>query len=757
MLPKKTAFLSMIFLLICMFLPGCDRVGMPEEAIQKPKCQFGSFSHVKQTVSISVEDAEKLQLGLFAITDQSVYYVLCHSDDSEETIEDGAAEKNPIERYVLCASDKEGNSNKAILETDDKPIRFIQACEAGNGEEILSVLLYDRTHYYIYECNEQGEIRAEICVNDTGEEISLIEGISRLNEDGYLLYGLSGLFLIDRNGNCIREKKLQNQVIMSAIALNENVYLSYCDELEKKYYFSQLDVATLELKNEFLIEGNGKPLIAGEEGEILAMAPGRIVSINPEQKSCIDLFDLEGFVGTEADMIQTFSKKNGEYQLLRWGRGGYDGIPKLLSFVKKDAISMEFGEENEENVDEYGRRIVTIYDPYGILYYEIDRSVIDEYNRTSDDYKIEVINEPNDPSLLVAAKKTPDILYMENYSIFETYKEEGYLENLTPYIEKSERLKLDDLQDFVFQCFGYDGGLYGITKECAVNILAGKATQVGTEAEWTVDEFLTFLEADPKIYGYYQLDQMQMLLLCVSGNMEKYVNFDEGKAYFLQEPFRMLLSRIKEMRFEPKEFPKDGTGEDIGESLLILMGVEGVKWIGEARFETGDQITLKSLPNDEGKFISSICPMSNFAILANGSCKEGAYDFLEYFLLREEGLPEYKNAEPASGNGMLYSVKRMYGHEMELVKGHHEMEMHVLSGPGGRELNVFVQKYEITQDDIDQMSGLIEKGMVETRLHMEIKSIIYQEVQAYFLGQKGLDDTCDVIQRRVQLMLNENK
>ena len=68
---------------------------------------------------------------------------------------------------------------------------------------------------------------------------------------------------------------------------------------------------------------------------------------------------------------------------------------------------------------------------------------------------------------------------------------------------------------------------------------------------------------------------------------------------------------------------------------------------------------------------------------------------------------------------------------------------------------VSIQVYNCEPEDVETIRTLIE--MVSDKFHYntEIQKIIEEEVGAYMQNQKELDEVCAIIQRRVQLYLNE--
>jgi hypothetical protein len=61
-----------------------------------------------------------------------------------------------------------------------------------------------------------------------------------------------------------------------------------------------------------------------------------------------------------------------------------------------------------------------------------------------------------------------------------------------------------------------------------------------------------------------------------------------------------------------------------------------------------------------------------------------------------------------------------------------------------------------TQEEVDQTLALMEVARPVTSGTDEVYSIISEEAEAYFKGQKTVDEVADIIQSRVKIYVSEN-
>lgn len=68
-----------------------------------------------------------------------------------------------------------------------------------------------------------------------------------------------------------------------------------------------------------------------------------------------------------------------------------------------------------------------------------------------------------------------------------------------------------------------------------------------------------------------------------------------------------------------------------------------------------------------------------------------------------------------------------------------------------------VDVYAATQEQVDRVREMIETAQPDIGMDEQIYSIIKDEAQAYFDGQKSVEDVAALVQNRVQTYLNETK
>ena len=375
--------------------------------------------------------------------------------------------------------------------------------------------------------------------------------------------------------------------------------------------------------------------------------------------------------------------------------------------------------------------------------------VIADFNKQSKEYKVvlEGIAMTDDigkdaffasANTRLAAKESADLFYIFDYRDIERYQSKGYLEDLAPYLEKSELIKEEDYIEGVLECFEVSGGLYGMSVSFSIDTLAGKATQLGNKAGWTVEEFLDWLKNNPKVKSESGLTKTAVLEYCLKGNLEAYVDWEEGRAFCEEEIFEDLLATISVLDTDDHSH-YDNWSEILGQEEPILEQLYIGNCVGYNLYKEisyGDKMVYVGYPGS-GNMPKYYLDTGCLSILSRSSCKEGAFAFVEFYM-------NYKRS-----SGTYYTKKADYEASMaEALEG----EITIFSHAGEEETVP-----TLTEEGKEKQEQLLKHAVADTLEAQTVRGIILEEAQAYFQGDKELSETCRIIQSRVQLYMDERR
>ncbi len=404
------------------------------------------------------------------------------------------------------------------------------------------------------------------------------------------------------------------------------------------------------------------------------------------------------------------------------------------------------------------------------------RSAVVEYNRQSGRYHCIIEQYGNgsgtggtgadvrlDAALL--SSSPPDILDLRPVDIYK-YAEKGVLEDLSPYMEGSGTVRREDFLDGLLEGYTINGSLVCVPTRFVLSTIVGRDSQTGLLEGWGIEDVYTLMESHPEMTelvssGSRRLDgpkggraegkgrDYMLKEFLPAYYLERFVDWEAGECSFDSGEFRELLLWLE--GHVEKERPRTAIGVTIWESdyvpeYALLMEAGGVEFDDLLRIEIqiGGKVRFLGFPTADGRGTAACRVMDKLGMVSNSLHKEGAWDFLEYYISRGAEYSYYlptrisslrdvaeKAAAPRPGTSSFYS-------SMSIGDDTHEV-------------------YEFPQYLADALMEQIEGTDFRPRSAAEeqIIEIVAEEADIYYNGDKSLEDVTAVIQNRVELLLKE--
>lgn len=164
----------------------------------------------------------------------------------------------------------------------------------------------------------------------------------------------------------------------------------------------------------------------------------------------------------------------------------------------------------------------------------------------------------------------------------------------------------------------------------------------------------------------------------------------------------------------------------------------------------GEELLFLGYPSPDGSLMGEVRPEASLGILANSSNKEGAWEFLKYYLLNYNvpyGIPadEY-SFEKEWNEAKTPKYEEDENGELEEVL----VSQFFYQGD-------MVPLYVMLEENAEHIHEVIESALPVSKDAQTIQNIIFEESSAYFYEQKTLEETVDIIQNRCQLYLDESR
>lgn len=418
------------------------------------------------------------------------------------------------------------------------------------------------------------------------------------------------------------------------------------------------------------------------------------------------------------------------------------------------------------------KQLISVYCMW--LNYDLKRAIT-SFNKESDKYQIEVTSYEDQNSNVsydemikrlnndLVAGKIPDILLVDSNIPFESYVSKGLIADLNGFFEKDETIKREDYLENVLEAFSMDGKLYRIAPSFNIQTLAAKKSIVGDKTSWTVDEFLEVAKNNPdaKMFGD-EMTNSNFLNQMIMMNIGSYINYETGECHFDSDSFKKLLEYAKD-NF-PTEINYDELYSDDNywqeremayrEGKAILRS-EYIYNLRTLKYDEvgymGEETTFIGVPSDNGCG-STIYPNTTLAVMAKAKNPDGAWEFIKTLLSDE--------AQSSNMNSGLPLKLSAYDKLKEKAKEKPYWE----NEKGEKEYyddNVWVGEQQFvcepnTDEDNEKIMNFIKSVTNVRSYDSDLFKIIDEETQAYFSGQKSVDEITDLIQNRVSTYVNEN-
>lgn len=370
----------------------------------------------------------------------------------------------------------------------------------------------------------------------------------------------------------------------------------------------------------------------------------------------------------------------------------------------------------------------------------------------------------------LASSNPPDLLSLSGRNLVKDM-EKGMLEDLSPRLENSSILDRDDFLENALDGYTIGKSLVGIPVSFRVTAVGGRTSQVGELNSWTMEDVYALTERYPEHTillsdARYVMDSgmgrnlatREHLLknFCAACYLEEYVDWETGTCDFDSERFRRLL----EWTGEHAEDPVGQAGSRgrifyiqgyLSEEALLMEKNIDFGTAAEWELQCGEEITLTGFPTADGSGTADIQVEPPLGIVADAGNKEGAWEFLEFYISagKEQGLADNLPTSRSRLQALMEEAvgQQYYDGSEEPVPKYYltlddeEVPVYATSREMAEKLMAFLEAADFTPD---------------WGLRQMVVSIVLEESEPYYTGDKSLEEVTGIIQNRVQLLLKEN-
>ena len=428
------------------------------------------------------------------------------------------------------------------------------------------------------------------------------------------------------------------------------------------------------------------------------------------------------------------------------------------------------------------------------------RSMIVEYNKTNDEYRINVVDyseyaTDDDYNAGVTKLTTeiisgsvPDIFLTSNLPI-DKYAAKGVIADLNTFMDGGNGLSRDYFVPQVMSALEKDGKLYELPTSFYVQTayaLSSIASQYDTWNVAAVQDAMTQLQEGATVFsdGW---TKNTALSNCLSRNLSAFVDWTTGKCEFDSEAFQQLLAFCNSFPAETSDgdgaiayapsadiavddamWDSDATRITNGKQLMSTIGMYSFDSYIWNVYAIRDKITFTGYPTEDGSGSSFELQMP-MAISSVTKYPDAAWDFVCSIIKKMNTIDEnnYYYGFPISQAAFDAEMTDIMTEQYQLDENGEQVDWDGDGEPdkairGSYETmengeTVYKDVYALTQEDIDQILGVINSTRSVYDYDQEILDIITDEVAAYFAGDKDVQTTANMIQSRVNLYVQEQR
>lgn len=402
------------------------------------------------------------------------------------------------------------------------------------------------------------------------------------------------------------------------------------------------------------------------------------------------------------------------------------------------------------------------------------KSKIIEFNKASDRYRITVkdysVYNTNEDWMAgqtrlnsdITSGQMPDIMLLNDMSSYGNYVSKGLLADISKLLEADEELSgLEYLQN-VWDAYSVNGKLYAVIPSFYVRTMVAKKSLVGEPQSWTMADVETVLATMPEgalAYGDLMRDTYIYYMLSYAG--QDFIDLETGKCNFNSQSFIDMLEYAKTL---PTEYPEDYWDnydysyyqsqyrEDRALMYdLYISNIRDCKY--QIKGYIGEEISFVGFPTSDSNGSTLGCGNYTFMISARSKHQEGAWQYVRQFLTEEYQTSDQMYEMPVLKSAFLEKAKqameRPYWTDEDGNKEYYDDTWYI----NGEE--IILEPF--TQEEVDAICEFIYTVNRTAYYNDDIRNIITEEAEAFFSGQKSVQEVVDIIQSRAQVFVNESR
>jgi ABC-type glycerol-3-phosphate transport system substrate-binding protein len=680
-------------------------------------------------------------------------------------------EVSGITSQVYCVSlteESEPTPTSLTLPNNYNPNQMVMD---QDGNFIFAVQSYNEDYTVITNVLEKYDINGNLLSSvDISEQLnedpenSYLQYMAIDDEGNYYVSGGQVLWLYSETGEYRGKIEFSNYCNGIGTGKDGKVYILYFGEGGME--MADVDFAGKKMGQVYknIPNLNGGNLTTGVNGDFLFNDGSGLLEYDLTTQTYKKILDwVDSDVSGDSVFLYT-ALTDGRILLVNSTWESESNLTELVYLTKTPVSEMP-----EREIIQAG----SLYDSYLL------RDVAIKFNKSNDKYRIslksyidnnadwtETTQEDAIATMTneISANKAPDILLLSSGTVdVSAYAAKGVIADIGDFLDNDEDIKREDLIESVVKAFTYDDKLIGLPGSFTIQSIVGKSSIVGDQPGMTIEKLSGIMDQypDTPAFPYVTKDGMMQILLAFS--LDSFIDWDKAKCYFNDEAFHKLLELCNRFPSEANyDVNYDGYGGGISQGSVLMEDayIYDLSSFQIYRARVNEPITFVGYPTPDGTSGGAIQTSDGiYTINGKSKHKEGAWEFIKFAI--QEGnrnMGDFPVLKSRLDEVIAEAMKVEY--ELDLngqpLLDENGNKIEISKGGIGFGDGDMIDIYAATQEDVDEFMALLDSVGSNYGGSMEIFSIISEESQAYFEGQKSVSEVADVIQSRVQIYVSEN-
>lgn len=392
-------------------------------------------------------------------------------------------------------------------------------------------------------------------------------------------------------------------------------------------------------------------------------------------------------------------------------------------------------------------------------------NAIYEFNRQSSLYRIELmlpkeaetgLEFADRVQLEIAAGRSPDVLATDVITPADAVQN-GYLQKVEGMLENEA-----EYWQAALDTGRVDGVLYGIPYECRLEFAVYSQELVGERSSLTLSELMQLVkDSDVEILqaDFDGMDIVEYYGLFDNSNTA-FIDWEKGESHLTQEPFLELLEFARQYAdtrgnlLEGKDYADEERGK------LLQSG----KIAAEIPFPYMDSLDMLNyleacfagkpacigFPREEGNgiYVTAQC----LYLSSTTEVKDGFQEFVRFLLSKEQQERYIRPGKSITALGSDPTITIRNSAIEYLIQW---KKSEKLSDGQRTWLGTTYSAAGFTDEQEQRFRFIMENARPRDWYTMDIRDIIREELEPYFAGQKTATEVAEILDKRVQLYLDE--